>query len=166
MFKKGNKKQGKKQSGLVSLIVVSILAVVLGLVAVGFSQLMDREARRALDNELSTQAYYAAISGLNDSRAYLKDCIESGQPTCDFSGCKNWPAFGNQYFVTDLSNGSNIAKYSCVSIDTSPKDLVYTIPADHSVTFKINNPTMDRMYISWQSADNNSSFIPLVSGGR
>jgi len=159
MFKKGNKKDAKKQSGLVSLIVVSILAVVLGLIAVGFSQLMDREARRALDNELSAQAYYAAISGLNDARAYL------AAGGTDFSGCTNWPALGNQYFVSDLSNGSNIAKYSCVSIDSSPNDLVYTIPEDQSVTFKISQQNINRLYFGWENANNHSTFVPLTPSG-
>lgn len=142
MLKKGNNETAKDQSGIVSLIVVSILAVVLGLVAVGFSKLMDRELRQSLDRELSAQAYYSAVAGLNDAVAY----VFGGNP--GFNSCNGWS--NSSYFSNDLSGGSKIAKYSCITIDTNPDYLVYELKPDESVTFNINKPNMGRMYFGWE----------------
>lgn len=43
-----------------------IIMVILSVITLGFSQLMAREQRQALDRQLSTQAFYAAESGVND----------------------------------------------------------------------------------------------------
>ncbi len=152
------KKPKTDQSGLVSLIVVAILAVVLGLVAVGFSKLMDRELRQSLDRELSAQAFYSALAGLDDARAYL------GAGGTGFDKCNSPPSLG-QYFTSDLSGSSGIAKYSCVTIDTQPDNLVYQLGKDQSVTFQISKPNMGRMYFSWQNDQTPSSFTPLGSLG-
>lgn len=150
------------QSGVVSLIVVSILTVVIALVAVGFSKLMDREVRRSLDNELSAQAYYSALAGLNDARAYLADCqTGSVNPSCGFSGCKNWPSLGNSYFVSDLSGGQNLAKYSCIGINTTPNELIYTINPGQSVTFAVSQPSMAKMYFGWEKTSYQTAPQPL-----
>src|SRR4051794_36665296 len=94
----------KDESGIISLIIVAILSVVMALVAVGFAKLTDRELTQASDRELSAQAFYAAEAGINDARAYLKACDPANNPsgTCDFTGCTNWPALGNSYFVSSL----------------------------------------------------------------
>jgi Tfp pilus assembly protein PilX len=76
------------QSGIVSLIIVAILAIVLGLVAIGFSQLTNRELKQAGDRELNAQAFYAAESGVNDALAYLQD-----PGAAPLSGCNDWSKF-------------------------------------------------------------------------
>lgn len=40
---------------------------ILSLITIGFSQIMAREQRQALDRQLSSQAFYAAESGVNDA---------------------------------------------------------------------------------------------------
>jgi Tfp pilus assembly protein PilX len=63
--------QKQSQQGFVSIIVSVIIMVILSLVTIGFAQLMSREQRQALDRQLSTQAFYAAESGVNDARINL-----------------------------------------------------------------------------------------------
>jgi hypothetical protein len=161
MFIKRDKKPNLDQAGIVSLIVVVILAVVMGLVAVGFTKLMDRELRQSLDRELSTQAYYAALAGLDDARAYLADGGTAFN-TCD--GWKN-TTNGPQFFTSDLS-GSNISKYSCVTIDTNPDNLQYFIGRDQSVTFSITKPNLGNLYFGWQQNPSPGTFAPLGSLGH
>lgn len=54
------------QSGLVSFIVSSVIMSLLSLVTIGFVRVMQKEQRESLDRQLSTQAFYAAESGVND----------------------------------------------------------------------------------------------------
>lgn len=55
------------QKGFVSIIVSIIIMTILSLITIGFAQLMAREQRQALDRQLSSQAFYAAESGVNDA---------------------------------------------------------------------------------------------------
>ncbi len=161
MLRKNRAANSGRQAGVVSLIVVSILTVVIALVAVGFSKLMDREVRQSLDNELSTQAYYSALAGLNDARAYL--AAGGGALT----GCSDWKTapLGTSYFSSDLSGGSNLAKYSCVSINTTPNELIYTINPGQSVTFGVNlasfSQAVDKLYIGWEKTSYQTGPRPL-----
>src|SRR5437868_11768971 len=138
----------RDESGIASLLVVSILAVVLALVSIGFSRLMDRELRQALARERSAQAFYAAQDGVDDARTYL------AAGGTRFTGCANWPTGpvnGAKYFVSDLSGGQNAAKYSCISIDTSPNELIYSIKAGQSVTFKLDQAGMSNLIFNWEN---------------
>jgi hypothetical protein len=150
----------KDESGIVSLIVVTILAIVLSLIAIGFSKLSDRELRQASNRETSAQAFYAAESGLNDAIAYL---TAGGTP---FSGCTNWPASpvdGNKYFTSDLS-GNGVAKYSCLSIDDNPQVLSYDIKPGEPKVIKISAANLQRLYFGWEN-DAYPSTGPTWLGG-
>jgi Tfp pilus assembly protein PilX len=46
------------QSGLVSIIVVTVIIVILSLVTIGFTKIMSRELSQSLDRELASQANY------------------------------------------------------------------------------------------------------------
>lgn len=55
------------QNGFVSIVVCMIIMTILTLITIGFAQIMNREQRQALDRQLSTQAFYAAESGINNA---------------------------------------------------------------------------------------------------
>lgn len=57
----------KQQSGLVSIMVTMIMLLVIALIVIGFTQITNRNSRQALDEQLSTQAFYAAESGVNQA---------------------------------------------------------------------------------------------------
>ncbi len=143
------KKIYQSQQGVVSLIVVSILTVTIALIAIGFSRLSDRELRQASNRELSAQAYYAAQSGINDAKAYIKDGGTS------FSGCTNWPPTptdGSKYFTTDLSGGSGLAKYSCISVDSNPQTIVNTVTPGKPLIVKIDATNLKDLYVGWENS--------------
>ena len=56
-----------REGGFVSIIVCMIIMTILSLITIGFAQIMAREQRQALDRQLSSQAFYAAESGVNDA---------------------------------------------------------------------------------------------------
>lgn len=151
------KRQSSNESGIVAILIVMIFTAILALISLGFSHLMNREARQSLDRQLSLQAYYSAESGLNDSLSYLlsgnvspsNDC---GPPT-DVSPTP---------FVQggDIS-GDGVAKYSCININPKPNYLLFTINPGESKVFKIDLANMANLYLSWENQN-----PPASTGSR
>lgn len=142
------------ERGIVSLLVVSILAVVISLVAIGFSHLSNRELQQALDRELSSQAFYAAEAGINDAKAYL------AAGGAAFGGCP--PPSGSPYFTTSL-DGSGVVKYSCISIIDQPKTLSYRLDAGESKVIRIDATALKNLFIGWENQNYTGSPQPLAS---
>lgn len=131
------------QSGVVSFIVTIVLVIILALITTSFALLTRREQRRSLDRQLSTQAYYAAESGVNSAVANL-DSISG-------SNCNPGPLASN----SDLGDGS---KYTCVLVNKSPKSLEYSaVKTDESTIVLIDNASADKLEISWQASDQTSA---------
>jgi len=108
-----------KQKGFVSIIVAAVLMILLSLITIGFSRLMQREQRQALDRQLSTQAFYAAETAVNDVRSNLEaGTLPAGdKTTCDVSGIWNNGI---------IDTGTPEISYTCLQYDTSPLDLLFT----------------------------------------
>jgi hypothetical protein len=145
----------RNQSGMASIFVVLILMTVLSLISVGFSMLMNRELREALDRQLSTGAFYASESAINDVRSYLS----KGGGTS--AGCAV-PTSGPQVFVQggDLT-GDNSVKYNCVTINTSPQSLSFKLvnPGDSQV-FRVDQAALANIWLDWQNPSA-GTFQPL-----
>jgi len=137
----------KNQSGMASIIVVMILMTVLALISVGFSHLMNREVKQSFDRQLSLEATYAAESGLNDARIYLANNPGVG----NWSGCKPPSDAKNSFISTGDISGDGIAKYSCINLVTNPAFIEFNLSVGESQVFRINQPSLGRMYFSWQS---------------
>jgi hypothetical protein len=142
------------QKGVASIFVVMTLMTLLALISIGFSRLMNREVRQSLDRQLSTAAYYAAESGINDSRDYVSagGAKIDGCPTASGDNHPN----GNNYFVTngDIS-GDGLFKYSCVIINPTPNQIHLTIAPGQSQVIKLSGSSLSslsRLYFSWQNA--------------
>src|ERR1700761_8288581 len=63
----------RDEQGMVSILVTMIMVIVISLIVIGFAEVSRRNQREALDNQLSTQAYYAAESGVNAAVQYFSD---------------------------------------------------------------------------------------------
>lgn len=111
-----------KQQGFVSIIVAATLMVLLSLVTIGFSRVMQREQRQALDRQLSTQAFYAAETAVNDVYSAIANnaTIAEEKTDCDVT---DWPNTGDNGLLDSLSG--NVA-YTCLKYDQTPTDLVFT----------------------------------------
>jgi Tfp pilus assembly protein PilX len=131
------------QSGMAAIIVTMILVVVIGLIVLGLSQVSDRNSREALDNVLSTQASYAAESGINDAIGAIKSgiSIPSGTPNC--TGFIQAMVSGD-YMQTNgnmLSNSPKIG-YTCLMVTGTPQNLTADVSQGQSTVLRIN-PTGD-----------------------
>jgi Tfp pilus assembly protein PilX len=134
-----------RQKGFVSIIVAAVLMILLSLVTIGFSRLMQREQRQALDRQLSTQAFYAAETGVNDVNAKLKSgtLTPEEKTTCDVSG--DW----NDGIVDP--NTPEVV-YTCLQYDRSPLDLVFTdtINTTSSKVFPVEaDSAINKVVIEW-----------------
>lgn len=129
------------QQGMVSIVVTMIIMVVLTLIVTGFAQLARREQREALDRQLSTQALYAAESGVND---VIKQ-IKSGATVVDNDACSpgatsNINGTDVQYTCLLVSSKNKTQKYQNVQIDTS------TI-----ASIELATGTLKKLNIDWEN---------------
>lgn len=102
------------QRGIVSFMVTLIMMLVISLIVIGFSQTARRTAREALDTQLSSQAFYAAESGVNMVAAKIK---AGGTPETK-DNCNNT----GTYAITEKLDGDNV-KVTCVMVDPIPSDI-------------------------------------------
>lgn len=102
------------QRGLVSFLVTMILMIVVTLIVIGFTQLTISSRQDALDKQLSTQAFYAAETGVNDVLKVLKQqyaldptYTPAVKDKCNMVSVYNSPS-GNQL--------SDNVSYTCVLV--------------------------------------------------
>ena len=148
----------RNQEGLVAIVVSMMLIIIITLVVVSFAFFMRREQQQILDRQLSTQAFFAAESGVND---YVAKLING--ETHDSSDCANLDPF---------PVGDSNAAYSCVIVDSSVTSLEYSdLSADRSqlVRLRADQP-INKIFISWESVDskdffatNDKYFLPTQS---
>lgn len=176
------------QQGFASLVIAVVIVLVLSLTTVGFAQLMQREQRSALDRQLSSQAYYAAESGINDAAKAINAGFILGKNKCgpftasDIASMQTDTAIlstsktaastylGPQTPTTTNSVGSD-AQYTCLTIDPAPLSIQYqSIGTDQPKDTELTgvDPTdstttklIDHITISWQATSGTATFAPL-----
>lgn len=136
----------QNQSGLVSIVVSITFILIISLITTSFALLARRETRQALDRQLSTQAFYAAESGINDA-------IEKGITSND--NCSD--------FTAVLTEG---LEYTCVLVDQTPSSLqLGSVDTKDSTVVKVEaQQNIDTIRISWQGSDGDEAqFAPAGS---
>lgn len=124
----------KNQSGMVSIMVTMILMVVMSLIVIGFAQISRRNQRQVLDRQLSTQAFYAAESGVNDIRQLIKT---NGAPPAK-TDCANTGAYYSS--LQPVVNSTYNISYSCVLVNPTPTQLQFnSVDNTSSTVIKIES---------------------------
>lgn len=141
-----------REKGMVSITVTMILMIVLSLIVLGFAQVARRNQRQALDQQLSTQAFYAAESGINDVRNLLK----SAGPGTTIPAKTTCPSGGGGGFYNSLNstvNSSIGASYSCLLVNPAPPSLVYGSIGDRSTIIPVNaeSGNLTQVRLVWKS---------------
>lgn len=122
-------KQTKNEDGLVAILVATVIMIIMSLITLGFARLMQREQRQAADRALSSQAFYAAESGVNDAIAI----IHNGTPVVAKNTCATTGA---------VSSATN-AYTSCLLINPTPDSLEYSpgkITTSTSMVIPVSSP--------------------------
>ncbi len=145
------------QEGLVAIIVTMLIMIILSLIVLGFAQLTRREQRQSLDRQLSTQAFYAAESGVNDAVKALSDnpglLTASIPPGCD--------GFKSAAGLTGQLDGTNVV-YTCLIVDAVPSSLEFdSVDTNDSTSFPVasnNGSVLSSITVSWQAKAYSSTF--------
>jgi len=142
------KRREASQAGVVSLMVTLIMMIVITLLVLGFAEVARNEQRSALDAQLSTQAYYAAESGINDARAVINDTIAtlgadkvSSNNSCDPQG-----AYVGLNPTVDAAH--NVA-YTCLLIDANPDVIEHDIGTQSVVIPIITSSNISTLTLKW-----------------
>jgi hypothetical protein len=133
------------QSGFASLVIGIILVLVLGLLTVGYAQLVRSEQRSALDKQLSSQAYYAAESGVNDAMKALPT-LTANKTSCG----DTTPSQTSDFPMSVTSDGT--VSYTCLLINLTPPSLVFDGLSSTETTsrvFSFDGGTLSALTISW-----------------
>jgi len=164
-MKQANLKQN--QEGIVSITVTLLFILLISLITTSFAFLMRRESQQALDRQLSTQAFYAAESGVNDAAWAISS--EGLSTKTDCSG--NLSSELNPV----LDTADNLFEYTCALVDDTPSSLEFSeISTDTSQVMRIDagSAQISKLRISWQSASgndegrfaiNNNHFLPTAT---
>ena len=143
-------KRVRGEEGIAAILIAMFIMIILTLITLGFARIMRREQRQALDSSLTTQAFYAAESGINDAIS----AINSGALTTDINTCVS-ASFPNRT-VSATQNAS----YSCLLVDQTPSNLEYnqgSITANRSTVIPIEASVPGQYFktltISWSSDD-------------
>jgi|JI10StandDraft_1071094.scaffolds.fasta_scaffold209633_2 Tfp pilus assembly protein PilX len=107
------------ERGLVSFMITIVMMVVISLIVVGFTQVANRNRRQSLDRQLSTQAFYAAESGVNDAVTAI-NALPAGNPIPSQTDCS-----GSDYPATTI-NTEPLVRYTCVLVSSTVPDI--TVP--------------------------------------
>lgn len=136
----------KNERGLVSIIVSLVFITILSLVTMSFALLMRREARQALDRQLSTQAFYAAESGVNDAIQNLGN-IQSN------TDCGTNPTGANATLAPGL-------EYTCLLVNQAPTALEYQdVGTNDSTIARVKaDSSIQKIRISWNSTEGSTNF--------
>jgi hypothetical protein len=147
---------------MIAIMVTMILMLVISLVVLGFAQVSRHEQRNSLDNQLSTQAYYAAESGVNDAALAVHNKIATG--AVPIPAKKTCGTTADYDFSTSSQLSSGVS-YSCVLIDPAPQSLAYTVGSDGVVIPLISGSgnQFSSITISWTPVTAPDGSVPSGS---
>src|SRR5688572_7682214 len=153
-----------KEAGLVSIMVTLILMIVISLIVLGFAQISRRNQRQALDRQLSTQAFYAAETGVNDVRDLIKAAVLAGQNVPAKADCTGGTGPAAVFYAglnPDLDAATaDEAEYTCVMVNPTPSTLLYgDIGPTGTVVplISASGANISRVTLTWQSKDDTTT---------
>ena len=115
-------KTRENEQGIVSILVTMIMILVISLTVLGFAQISRRNQREALDNQLSTQAYYAAESGVNAAVNYLTNPVNI-DANINNTDCNSFISTLGGTGVSNVLDTPTSTKYTCLMVNTQPTTL-------------------------------------------
>jgi len=144
----------QSERGMISILTVMILIIVISLIVLGFAQLSRRTQRESLDRQLSTQAFYAAESGINDARDLIASAVNAGNAVSDKDGCTDNGTGGFYASLNPVIDAARGVKYSCLLVDTSPTKLSYSDVGSTSTIVPMTSAdgsNFSKITLNWQS---------------
>ena len=143
------------QNGFVSIITAMVIMIFVTLIALGFAFLARQNQEQNQNRLLSTQAFYAAESAVNDTVQFLRAQFARGEAPGDQTDC----ATSVNSRQPTIGSTNDEVKYTCVTYDTTPQSLEYTVTGQESKVIRLQSTTpIKDLIISWQNVDGNRRF--------
>lgn len=114
-------------------MITLIMMLVISLIVIGFTQVTTRNRREALDKQLSSQAFYAAESGINKAAASIKASLISGVAITQKSTCPDDGTY-NRFSLSD----DNVA-VTCIMVNTRPGDIRVSAAQNSSTVMHVRS---------------------------
>lgn len=156
-----SKKANSNQKGMVSIIVTMIMLIVITLIVVGFSIIARRDQRQALDRQLSTQAFYAAETGVNDVLKIYNTPSWNPPTTSSCSGAGS--VLGSNPSLNSTIDNTLGVRYTCLIVTDKLSSIIESVPLEADKVVQINpvdgagNPAPTDLTFTWQSAGGGGS---------
>lgn len=148
----------RNEAGMVSFMITMIMLIVISLVVIGFTQVANRNRREVLDRQLSSQAFYAAESGVNDAITQIRADVALGNSPQRQTSCS-----GGNYNATTL-NPDPLVAYTCVLVNPVAPDITASASTQASFVVPIvpsdqngNNQNPANLTFTWSVANGAST---------
>lgn len=150
-------KQGRRsEQGIASILFTMIMMIVITLIVLALAQVSRRGQQETLDTQLSTQAYYAAESGVNDVLSAMPTLISAGK-SLDNANCPLNADYvdalgGSAKYTPEIAPG---VSYICAKVDPNPKNLVFNSisTSQSTVSMVETNETTSLLTFQWSAID-------------
>lgn len=146
----------ERQAGMVAIMVTLILMIVISLIVLGFAQISRRNQRQALDRQLSTQAFYAAETGVNDVAERIKEAIANGDAIVEKPNCSPDPGgFYTSLITSAVIDDDADVEYTCIMVNPTPASLVYSSVGTTGTVVPLISAggNIASIRLTWQSKD-------------
>jgi Tfp pilus assembly protein PilX len=131
------------QNGFVSIVVAVVLMLIVGSICLGITEVANIGSQKTVDSELSSQAEYAAESGVNDAIATIKSAGSIPSTT----SCNNFTSANG--LNSQLEPSPNVA-YTCLLVTGQPPTLVLDVNQEQSSIIRVDpSPASQTITIQW-----------------
>jgi Tfp pilus assembly protein PilX len=144
------------QSGMASIMITMITMIVVSLIVLGFATISRREQGNTLDQQLSTQAFYAAETGIEDARNVIMNDVKTNQPILPKTNCATntggatYPT-GNQTVL----DAAHSVSYTCLLVNPNVTSVVFDGVDQQSKVLPISaTQTITSVVVSWTPTSN------------
>lgn len=153
-----NFRRQSKEAGMVAIMVTLILIIVISLIVLGFAQISRRNQRQALDRQLSTQAFYAAESGVNDAAELIKNANQTGAAVAAKPDCASTGGGFYSTLAPTLDAASGVS-YTCLMVDPDPVTLVYSSIGQRGTIVPLipTGGSIAKITLTWQSKEDTAT---------
>lgn len=158
------------QSGAVAMISVVIFSIIITILVSAYARTVINQQRQAINYDLSTRAYYAAESGVQDVIRELKKKDPSGQPVGvakdGQENCKGGSGYLGDNNSGQIGDDSELI-ITCQLVDLTPNGIRDVTSEDESRLWQLKADNVSKIDVRWNSKESNENYsLPGDDGGR
>lgn len=137
--------------GIISIVSIILVTLIITVITLSLASLTRRGLRQSIDEQLSSQALYAAESGINDALKKIKDTVSpltSNVDSCDQTGTDPGLVFNSPVLSSNV-------KYTCVLVDQTPGSIVTDVSTSGVKSYIVEGTSgaINSLAFDWKSAD-------------